>query len=152
MNLFGNLLNRAKETLGKYAGDKTFLKAACAAAALVIAADGVVEDSEVTSAMNGLTSNTILKGSYKASEIEDELSLALNQSKSRAGKVVLNRELEAITAKPREMREDIFLIAADIGDVDKETGSVHGIGAAEKKALEQIAKALGLDMNKLLGA
>jgi len=144
MGILSDIFNRVKTELGSYNGDKSFLLAASAAAALVTAADGTIDDSEIDTAIKGLTENTILKGSFKPSEIEEALTTALNNSKSRAGKAILTREIEALMARPIEQRQDVFLIAADVADND-------GIGAEEKEVLGKIAKSLSLgDVDKLL--
>ena len=147
MGLLSNIFNRAKGEFSKYQGDTAFLAAACAAAALVINADGVIEDSEINSAVAGLTSNELLTAAYTPSLIEEELTKAINHSKTRAGKMTLNRSIEAVIARPPEQRQDVFLIAADVGD-----SGTGGLADEEKNVLIGIGKLLNLDANKLLAA
>jgi len=152
MGFFDNFFGSAKRTIAVYTNDYTFLHAATAAAALVINADGVVEKAEVDSALEGLLNNEILKGSFKSLEISSSLTEAIGRSKTRSGKVVLNRQLEDLADRPETQRQDVFLIAADVGDTDKETDDQPGIGTAELAVLNAVGKLLGLDANKLLAA
>ena len=144
MGLFDNLLGKVSSDFTKYSGDAAFLSAAASASALVVNADGQIDDAEINAALKGLSGNAKLAAAYKPSQIEEELNTALNDSKSRAGKIKLTRALEADATRPLEQRQDILLVAADVADLG-------GIGDKEKEALTEIGKLINIDGAKLLG-
>ena len=144
MGFFDNLLSKVSADFSKYAGDKVFLSAAVGAAALVVNADGQIDDAEVNAAIAGLSANKKLNSAYKPAEIESELVKALNDSKTRSGKLNITRALEALVARPVEQRQDVLVIAADVADQG-------GIGQEEKDVLINIGKSVGLDAVKFLG-
>jgi tellurite resistance protein len=146
MGFLRDMIAAGTHVLNSYKGDTSFLEAAAAAAANVIAADGTVEDNEIDSAIKGILSNGTLSHSYTPSQIENALTEALNHAKTRAGRMANQRRIEAMAAKPADMKQDVFLIAADTTDGN----SLHGLGDAEKAALKRIADCLGVDMNRLL--
>lgn len=143
MGLLQDLIARGQKAAKAYTGDATFLAGAAAAAALVTRADGQVDEGEITAALEGLTANPLLK-SFTASKVDDVFTQALDRSKSRAGKIELQRAIAALAARSLEERQDVLLIGADVADD-------NGIGAEERKVLDGIAKTLGLDANKLIG-
>lgn len=144
MGFLSNLLSKAEKTVASYTGDADFLHGVAAAAANVTAADGSIDDSEIDTAISGMQANPIVGASYSGSQIEDALNHALQRAKTRSGRMENKRAIEALMTRSAEARQDVFLIAADVADND-------GIGAEERKVLEEIAKALNLDANKLLG-
>lgn len=139
-----DLINRAKTSLNKYAGDTAFLNAAAAACALVVAADGLIEENEKDAALKGLMSNQMLSSSFSPSEIEEALGNAIVNAGTRAGKMTLTRALESMVARSPDQRQDILLIAADTGDAG-------GLSESEIAVLHTIGKALNVDTAKLLG-
>lgn len=143
MGFLDNVLSKISSDFSKYAGDSAFLTAAVAASALVVNADGKIDDSEINAALKGLSGNAKLATAYKASVIESELTAAINSSKSRAGKITLNRALEAVSTRPLEQRQDIILIAADVADDGD-------IGSEEKDVLIGIGKLINIDAGKFL--
>lgn len=144
MSILKNLKARLASAVTTYTGDTVFLKAAAAAAANVTAADGTIADAEVDAALAGMMANEVLRGFYTPAKIEEAVSNALNNAKTRAGRAVNRRDIEALATRPPEQRQDVFLIAADVADSDT-------LGDAERKALEEIGKALNVDAAKLLG-
>lgn len=144
MGFLANLLARAEKTVTSYSGDSAFLHGVAAAAANVTAADGQIDDSEIDAAISGMQANPIVSASYSASQIEDALTNALRHAKTRAGRMENKRAIEALMSRPSDLRQDVFLIAADVADDG-------GIGAEERKVLDEIANALNLDAKKLLG-
>jgi tellurite resistance protein len=146
MGLFDKIFDRAKSVINSYSGDSEFLQGAAAAVALVINADGKIEDAEKDAALKGLTANELLKGSFTPVAIESALGEALANSTTRAGKAVLMRRIAGLAVRKDAIRQDILLIAADTADVGD-------IGAEEKAVLVNIGKTLGLgDVEKLLAA
>ena len=145
MGILSNLVAQGKKTVASYNGDTVFLAAATSAAANVIYADGRVEDSELDAAISGMAANPILSASYSASKIEDALSQALARAKTRAGRMENRRFIEAVATRAIEMRQDVFLIGADVADAD------GNMGDDERRVLDEVAKILSVDAGKLLG-
>jgi tellurite resistance protein len=139
-----NFFERARATLSSYAGDTTFLKGVASAAANVTAADGSIDDNEIDSAISGMQSNPLVSTSYTSSQIEEALNAALSRAKSRAGRMENKRNIEALMTRDVSVRQDVFLIAADVADQG-------GIGPEEQVVLNDIAKLLNVDGAKLLG-
>lgn len=144
MSFLKSALEKASRAVASYQGDQAFLLGAASAAANVTAADGSIDDSEIESAIGGMMANPILSASYTAAKIEEEVGNGLRRAKTRAGKMENRRFIEALATRPVELRQDVFLIAADVADNG-------GIGDAEKRALDEIAKSLNVDGAKLLG-
>ena len=63
----------------------------------------------------------------------------------RAGRAETLCHAAALAERPREQRETVFLIAADVADQD-------GMSAIEAVARDEIATALGVDKAALLAA
>jgi tellurite resistance protein len=143
MGFLSNVLATAKKTINSYAGDTSFLKGVASAAANVTAADGSIDDSEIEAAIAGMQANPIVSASYNSSQIEEALNGALSRAKSRAGRMENKRFIEALMTRDVSVRQDVFLIAADVADQD-------GIGAQEQVVLNDIAKLLNVDGAKLL--
>jgi tellurite resistance protein len=144
MGLFAKLFSDARRAVNTYVGDDAFLKGVASAAANVTAADGKVEDAEVDAAIKGMQANTLVAGSFNSTQISDAYGLALIRAKSRAGRMENKRNIEALVSREATVRQDVFLIAADVADQD-------GIGAEEMTVLNDIATLLNLDAKKLLG-
>lgn len=143
MGFFSNLLKSGQQAVATYSGDRVFLAAGCAACANVIGADGQVEDNEIDIALTGMRNNPIISASFSTSDIDAELSKALSNAKSRAGRADNRAAIEAVSSRPAADKERIFLIAADVADNG-------GIGDEEKQALLTIAQMLGVNGEKLL--
>lgn len=144
MGIFSNFLDSAKKQLNAYAGDSVFLKGVASAAANVTAADGSIDDSEIDSAISGMQANPLVSASYSSSQIEEALTAALSRAKSRAGRMENKRNIEALMTRDVTVRQDVFLISADVADQG-------GIGTEEQVVLNDIAKLLNVDGAKLLG-
>jgi tellurite resistance protein len=145
MSFFKKFLDTANKTISSYTGDKAFLAGVAAAAANVTAADGSIDDSEIDAAISGMQANPLVGASYNASQIEEALTAALTRAKSRAGRLENKRAIEALMARDISVRQDIFMIAADVADQG-------GIGDQERVVLAEIGKLLNVDDNKLLAA
>jgi tellurite resistance protein len=143
MSFLSNILSTAKKTINSYAGDAAFLKGVASAAANVTAADGSIDDNEIESAISGMQANPIVSASYSSSQIEEALNGALSRAKSRAGRMENKRFIEALMTRDVSVRQDVFLIAADVADQG-------GIGQEEHVVLNDIAKLLNVDGQKLL--
>jgi tellurite resistance protein len=128
--------------LNKYSGNKDFLEAVCAAGAIVAAADGTVEDSEIVACVEMAANNEKLRAAYSQGEIEECMDRMLKRAKTVSGRAGLNRELDDCAKSELTMREDIVLAALDVAMAD---GS---IGPAEKSAIDKIASRLGVNPDK----
>jgi tellurite resistance protein len=144
MSIFKKLVAAATTTFNSYAGDSAFLKGVASAAANVTAADGSIDDNEIDAAIAGMQQNPLVSASYSSSQIEEALNAALSRAKSRAGRMENKRFIEALMTREVSVRQDVFLISADVADQD-------GIGAQEQVVLNDIAKLLNVDGAKLLG-
>ncbi|WP_316196711.1 Tellurite resistance protein TerB [Bradyrhizobium sp. SZCCHNS3053] len=151
MSFFKNFMAKAEKAINSYSGDRVFLAGVAAAAANVTAADGSIDDAEINAAIAGMLANPIVSASYSASQIEEALNAALTRAKTRAGRMENKRAIEALMTREITVRQDVFLIAADVADQDSTSGE-KGIGQQERVVLAEIGKALNVDDNKLLAA
>jgi len=138
--MFGNLL---KEKLSGAAqrlnGNTDALEAVCAACALVAAADGDIDESEVEAAIKAVVSNATLAAAFDAGKIETVASRMLDRAAAgRAGRAGLMGEIRDIKDKDKDMRELVLFASMDVADADGD------VDEAEKKMLERIAAELGL--------
>lgn len=144
MGLLSKIFSDARKAVNSYVGDDAFLKGVASAAANVTAADGQIDEAEVDAAIKGMQSNSIVSASFNSTQISDAYSSALIRAKTRAGRMENKRYIEALVGREVAVRQDVFLIAADVADQD-------GIGDDEMKVLNDIAGLLNLDAKKLLG-
>lgn len=149
MGLFGGLKSAFKagakasatELAGKYKENIDFLEAVCAGVALVAAADGEIEDSEVGAVQRLVSGNDKISACYQPHQINEISTKMLALAKTQSGKQNLARQLDDIKGNPT-MCEDVYLIAADIAFADGE------LEPAEKETLAKIAKRLNVDPSK----
>lgn len=118
-----------------YKGNKDFLQAACAAAALVAVADGSASEDERKKAVELLCQNETLKGSFPQTEIRNMFTEMVTRAGSVSGRVALKRELTDI-AGSGNFAEDAYYIAVDVAMPDVE--------ASEQKVLAELAECLGV--------
>lgn len=135
-----------KELNKEYGKTKDFLHAVCASTALVIYADGVVEDSEKKAAMDVLTGHTQLSSLYPRAEIEAAFNSAMSHGASLSGKQELARSLDRVLTlqNAQEMADDVYLMAADVAS----SNSRHEVGEKEQGVLDKLAKRLNVDPKK----
>lgn len=136
-----SLLARVIQTVTAYAGDEALMQAAVSAASNVIVADGEMASEEFETALAGVLANPILQKGYDQRMLEEALYDAIGRARTRAGRADNLQRITAVSGRPIEQRENVFLIAADVADHD-------GIVAAEQVALSEIAAAL--IVNKVL--
>lgn len=140
--VFGSMKKMFSGSVNKYSGRKDFLEAVCAAAALVAAADGNIEDSEVETTIKTIVANPSLAGAFNSREIEGTADTMLKRAQAgRTGRMGLYKEIDDIASDP-EMAETVYVTALDVAEGD---GS---IGDAEKAVLAKIASALKVDPKK----
>ncbi|MEH3145391.1 MAG: tellurite resistance TerB family protein [Methylobacterium frigidaeris] len=144
MGFVQDTFSRFRQTVAAYAGDEALMQAAVSASANVIVADGEVAGEEFETALAGMRADPVLEKGYDTLMLEEELYVAIGRARSRAGRMQNLHLIEAVAGRPREQRQSVFLIAADVADHE-------GISPVEHKALGEVAAALGLDMAALLG-
>lgn len=139
--MLGFLKNKVSANVNKYSGKTDFLEAVCAAAALIAAADGEIEDEEITATMTAVKSHPSLSQAFSVRQIETTMETMLERTKGRAGRMGLYREIDDIAADP-DMSETVYLVALDVSESDGE------IEPEEEKVLARIASSLKIDPSK----
>lgn len=134
----------AREVSAEYSGNRDFLEGCCAAAAIIAAADGDIETSEVSEITKLLTNHATLGKTYSQRDIEECAQTMLKRATTTSGKLALNRELDDIKGRQNaaQMAEDIYAIALDVSLADGE------VEEAEAAKLKQLAAKLGVDASK----
>ncbi|MGM5019224.1 Tellurite resistance protein TerB [Tardiphaga sp. 367_B4_N1_1] len=143
MSFISKIFSDARKVVNSYVGDDAFLKGVASAAANVTAADGKIEEDEQDAAIAGMQGNALVSASFNSTQISDAYGMALIRAKTRAGRMENKRYIEALVSRDATVRQDVFLIAADVADQG-------GIGDQEMVVLQDIGKLLNLDANKLL--
>ena len=126
------------EVKAKYQGNKDYLEAVCAAAALVAAADGDIEDSEIKQTKELISSNDMLSSIYKTDEIDKVLENYLRKAKTNYGRQALERELADVKNDPTKA-QDVFAMAVDVSQADGE------MEPQEIVVLKKVAKILSVN-------
>lgn len=136
-----DLTNKLISDLGK---DEDFLEAACAAVALIAAADGSIEDSEREKAVRVISNHKTLGSVYKVHQIETCMESMFRKVKDASGRQELAQELDDLKGKSNgaQMADYVYLIAADVAAAD---GSV---APEETEVLKKLAKRLRVDPSK----
>lgn len=138
--LFGK---KAEAAVQKFSGRTDFLEAVCASAALIAAADGEIEDSEVDAAVKAVKANKALAQGFDQQTIDRTINAMLERAGGgRVGRAGLRKEIMEV-AKDPEMAEAVILTALDVAEADGE------VEPAEQKLLENLAKDLGIDLARL---
>lgn len=134
----------AREVKAEYGENKDFLEAVCAAAALVAAADGDIEESERRKVVSIVQNHPTLSKLYQSNVIEQTADTMFKRAKETSGRQLLARELDDIKSRPngQQMAEDAYLIALDIANADGE------LEPAEEAVLKKLAARLGVDASK----
>ena len=136
--LFGK---RAEAAVQKFSGRTDFLEATCAAAALIAAADGEIEDAEVDATVKAVKANKALAQGFDQQTIDKTINAMLDRG-GRVGRAGLRKEVMEVS-KDAEMAEGVILAALDVAEADGE------IGPEEQKVLDSLAKDLGIDLARL---
>lgn len=142
--LFNKLKGKLSGASKLLSGRKDALEAVCAAAALVAAADGDISDDEIKTAKNVVLNNATLGAAYKSGEIDRCIDAMLKRAQGgRSGRMGLYKEIEDIAGSP-EIAEVVVACAVDIAETDGQTGD------EERKALNEIAKRVNVDLKAIL--
>ena len=133
-----------RELNAAYSQNTDFLEAVCAAAALVAASDGDIEQSERSKIISLIQKHPQLGKLYSLDVIEKTAETMFKRAGEASGRQALARELDDIKARPdgAQMGEDVYLVALDVASADGE------IEAAEQSTLDKLARRLGVDPSK----
>lgn len=138
-----NLKAKLEGAILKFRGRTDFLEAVCAAAALVAAADGEIDDKEIASAIQAVKANPKLAQVFKQSEIEKTMDTMLKRAQSgRVGRSGLLKELQDVK-KDAEFSDTAYLTALDVADADGKMTN------EERTVLANIAKTLNVSASVL---
>jgi len=145
--MFGKLFGKkAEAAVQKFSGRTDFLESVCAAAALIAAADGEIEDAEVKATIKAVKANKSLAGGFDQSTIEATINKMLDRAGGgRVGRMGLWDEIREVSKDP-EMAQAVVLTALDVAEGDGE------IEPAEKAVLDRLAKELSVDLSRLMAA
>lgn len=134
------------DAAAKFSGRKDFLESVCAAAALISAADGEIEDSEVKAVVKAVKANKALADGFDQPTIDKCINTMLERAGGgRVGRMGLWTEVGEI-AKDPEMAQVVVLTALDVAEGDGE------IEPQEMEVLKKLAKTLGVNLDAMLGA
>lgn len=133
-----------RELNAAYSQNTDFLEAVCAAAALVAASDGDIEQSERSKIISLIQKHPQLGKLYSLDVIEKTAETMFKRAGEASGRQALARELDDIKARPdgAQMGEDVYLVAFDVAYADGE------IETAEQTTLDKLARRLGVDPSK----
>lgn len=131
-----SILDGISGSVARYA-NKDFLKAVTSGAALIVAADGKIEDDEIDAFVDFATTNPVL-AHYPAAQKVEGFKAALTKAKDKFAQAELLGDLAKFKNKPEAVTiaEVLCVLAGADGDVAE----------AERKMIARITgRALGLD-------
>jgi tellurite resistance protein TerB len=147
MIMFGMLKEKLGGGAKRLSGRTDLLEATCAACALVAAADGEIEDSELVATQEALVNHPTLSTAFKQSEIEATASKIFSRAKGTMGRIGLMKEIEQ--AKSKSTSDDLELILAVAVDISRADGEME---PQELAVLQKVANTLGLNLRAFLDA
>ena len=144
--MFGFLKKKAEDATKKFSGRTAFLEAVCAASALIAAADGEIEDSEIAATLKAVAANKALAGGFDQRVIEQPMeTMRARAGGGRVGRTGLGTESEEVLTSP-DMAEAVVLTALDVAEGDGQ------IEPEERKVLDRLAKLASVDLERMLAA
>jgi tellurite resistance protein TerB len=145
--MFGKLFGKkAEAAVQKFSGRTDFLEAVCAAAALIAAADGEIEDAEIKATVKAVKANKALAAGFDQQMIDQTINRMLERAEGgRVGRMGLWAEVNEV-AKDPELAQAVVLTALDVAEGDGE------IEPAEKAVLDKLAKNLSVNLDAMLAA
>ncbi len=123
--------------------DAALMDAAVAAAVHVIVADGEAAEAEFAVATDGLLERVDHEAQFEPGELTDRLHAAAVRARTRSGRIENLRHVSALAGRPMAERRAVFLLAADVADVE-------GTSGIEERALAEIAAALDVSRTGLI--
>lgn len=144
--MFGKLKEKLAGASNRLNGKTDLLEGICAAGVVIGAADGDFSDDEGQVLLDRLLNHETISISFSSTQIETAFDKQLKRAKQgMSGRLGLIREIEDVKAKATtEDREMLLMIAIDVATADGE------IDAAERKALDRVGQAIGLDPARYL--
>lgn len=141
--MLGKLKKSLLGSVNRYSGNTDFLEAICAANALVIYADGNVDDIELEAAMKSIEANPTLQSCFNSRQVTQMMDKMLKRAEGgRVGRMGLYNEIEDV-AKDPDMSQAVMLAALDVADND-------GISPEEEEVLKKISSKLNVNMDALM--
>lgn len=139
--MFKGLKEKLTGGAKRLSGRTDLLEAVCAGAALVAAADGNIDDSEIEATAKAVMANETLNTAFDARAIEGCIARMIDRANGgRVGKVGLYKEIEDVAGN-RDDGEIVLLTAMDIADAD------GNMDADERAVLDKIAAKVGLKLS-----
>lgn len=139
----GKLGGLVSGLVNKFKGNTDFLEASCALCALTAAADGSIDDDEISAAIDAVKTNKTLSEAFSARQIENTMETMLERTKTRTGRVSLWSELKDIEGD-EDMGQIVVLAAIEVADAD------GNIDADEKEILTKAGKMFKVNVNELI--
>lgn len=144
MGLFDKIKSLVSQNMNRYSGQKDFLEAVCAGAALVANADGDISDAEIATATKTVAANATLSASFDNRSIETTMQTMMTRATGgRVGKAGLMSEITDVANDP-DKAEAVLLSVLDVAESD------GNISEVELAVCKSIATALKVDINKYL--
>lgn len=119
-----------------------FMQASVAAAVHIIVADGEAAEAEFDAAAEGIRSHVDPDASFDPGELTDMLHATAIRARTRSGRIENLRQVSALAGRPMSERQAVFLLAADVADVE-------GTSGIEERALAEVAAALDVNRTAL---
>lgn len=140
---FRDLLSGGAKRLN---GNTDLLEGIAGAIVLVGASDGDFDDAEAETGLDRLMNHETISAAFKASQIEAAFDKQAGRARQGlSGKLALKREIQDVRNKcSADDCEMLLVIACDVALTDGD------VSAAERKALDEIAKAVGLTVDRYL--
>lgn len=146
--MFGKIKDLMTGGTSRLTGKSDLLEAICAGCALVAAADGEVEESELMATADALSAHELLAKAFTPTQIDAAAEKMFKAAKGgMMGRTRLWKEVEE--AKGKSSRDDLELALAICVDVATSDGQIE---AAERPVLERIARSWGVSLQAVMAA
>jgi tellurite resistance protein len=141
MGLFGNAI---KSVTNRVSGKTDALEAAIAAGIIIAASEGGISDDEAATLLDTLMGMDFISQNFTQSQVEEVCEAYVKRAKTGVGRAALLKELDDVAQKSIDIRENAFLVAAEVARAD------GTIGDQERAALNKVAARLGVEVTKLM--
>lgn len=143
MSLLEDVVSRFAKGVSGFIGDEVLMHAAVSAAAQVMASDDHIDRMEVEIALVDLQADPALSKGYFETTIEDELQAGIERTQTSSGRRDNLNYVKAISERPIDQRNSVFLLALDVAAAHK------GISQVETAVVDAIAEILNIDKASL---